>query len=207
MSSKKKGLSHDEKRKRMCEFFYEKKEVMVLKELEKQLPKVKGIVAQSVKDILQSLVDDGVIDTDKIGSGNFFWALPSKALNSRRVKIEAMGKEIEQLLSESESNAKTIADLEIGREDSDERKPIEGQLSALQQAIAECDERLNALDVRNPEKIQKMTNLVAESRDAVNRWTDNVNEVFSYLSSNVPGCDVTEVMKAVGMRSELEYVD
>lgn len=43
MSSKKKGLSHDEKRKRMCEFFYEKKEVMVLKELEKQLPKVKGI--------------------------------------------------------------------------------------------------------------------------------------------------------------------
>jgi hypothetical protein len=28
---------------------------------------------------LQSLVDDNLVDFDKIGSGNFFWALPSNA--------------------------------------------------------------------------------------------------------------------------------
>jgi len=49
-----------------------------LKELEKIGPKLKGIVSQSVKEILQSLVDDGLVSADKIGSSNFFWSFPSQ---------------------------------------------------------------------------------------------------------------------------------
>ena len=37
---------------------------------------------QSVKDVLQSLVDDGLVDSDRIGTSNYFWAFPSKALNN-----------------------------------------------------------------------------------------------------------------------------
>ena len=33
----------------------------------------------SVKDILQSLVDDGMVETEKIGTSVYFWAFPSKA--------------------------------------------------------------------------------------------------------------------------------
>lgn len=33
----------------------------------------------SVKDILMSLVDDGMVDTDKIGTSVYFWAFPGKA--------------------------------------------------------------------------------------------------------------------------------
>ena len=40
------------------------------------------LVLQSVKDVLQSLCDDNLVDFDKIGSANFHWALPSKAGNS-----------------------------------------------------------------------------------------------------------------------------
>lgn len=50
-----------------------------MKELEKIAPKEKGIVSQSVKDVVQSLVDDGLVDTDKIGQFVCFWAFPSKA--------------------------------------------------------------------------------------------------------------------------------
>ena len=35
----------------------------------------------SVKDVLQSLVDDGMVDSDRIGTSNYFWAFPSKAAN------------------------------------------------------------------------------------------------------------------------------
>ena len=35
----------------------------------------------SVKDVLQSLVDDGMVDSDRIGTSNYFWAFPSKASN------------------------------------------------------------------------------------------------------------------------------
>ncbi len=33
----------------------------------------------TVKDVLMSLVYDGIVDTDKIGTSVYFWAFPSKA--------------------------------------------------------------------------------------------------------------------------------
>lgn len=36
----------------------------------------------SVKEVLQSLVDDNLVDTDKIGTSIYFWAYPSKALHT-----------------------------------------------------------------------------------------------------------------------------
>ena len=43
--------------------------------------------SMSVKDVLQSLVDDAMVDSDRIGTSNYFWAFPSKASNivSRKV--------------------------------------------------------------------------------------------------------------------------
>ena len=55
------------------------KDFFQLKELEKLCHKEKGITSMSVKEILTSLVDDGMVDTDKIGTCVYFWAFPSKA--------------------------------------------------------------------------------------------------------------------------------
>lgn len=74
--SKRKGVSLDEKRQRMLQIFHEKKEFFNLKELEKIAPKEKGIVVQSVKDVVQALLDDGLICSDKIGSSTYFWSFP-----------------------------------------------------------------------------------------------------------------------------------
>lgn len=38
----------------------------------------------SVKDVNQSLCDDGLVETDKIGSGNFYWSFVS----SRQVRLK-----------------------------------------------------------------------------------------------------------------------
>ena len=73
----KKGLSLEEKRKRILDIYYEKKEVFNLKEIEKIGAK-RGVVFQAIKDVNQSLVDDNLVQFDKIGSGAFFWALPSE---------------------------------------------------------------------------------------------------------------------------------
>ena len=57
----KKGLSWEEKRKRMLEIYYLIKQVYNLKELEKVAPK-KGIIVQAVKDVNQSLIDDNLVE-------------------------------------------------------------------------------------------------------------------------------------------------
>lgn len=36
-----------------------------------------------IKDIINDLVSDKLVDTEKIGSGNFYWALPSKVSTSK----------------------------------------------------------------------------------------------------------------------------
>ncbi|XP_013926910.1 PREDICTED: meiotic nuclear division protein 1 homolog isoform X1 [Thamnophis sirtalis] len=77
--------------------FWYQKDVFQLKDIEKIASKEKGITSMSVKDILQSLVDDGMVDTDRIGTSNYFWAFPSKALHTRKCKLEELQN---QLLTE-----------------------------------------------------------------------------------------------------------
>ncbi|KFZ48937.1 Meiotic nuclear division protein 1, partial [Podiceps cristatus] len=115
--SKKKGLSFEEKRVRMMEIFFETKDVFQLKDIEKIAPKEKGITSMSVKEILQSLVDDGMVDTDRIGTSNYFWAFPSKALHARKRKLEELESQFAESSQKKETLQKSIEESKIGRED------------------------------------------------------------------------------------------
>lgn len=90
-------MSKEEKKKAMLEIFYETKDFFQLKELEKIAPKEKGIVQGSVKEVLQELVDDGMVDTDKIGTLTYFWAFPSKAVNIKKQKLAQLQTRREEL--------------------------------------------------------------------------------------------------------------
>ena len=79
----KKGVSFDDKRLRLLEIFA-RAEVFTLKEIEKIGSKEKGIVEQTIKDVLQTLVDDALVETDKIGAGNFLRGRAGKAYNTIR---------------------------------------------------------------------------------------------------------------------------
>ncbi len=108
----------------MLDLFYEKKDFFLLKELERLAPKEKGIVSQSVKDVVQSLVDDNLVDTDKIGTSVYFWAFPSKATagKKRRVREAETAREVaEKRLKVAEDKVK---ELKRGREDTEERKKV-----------------------------------------------------------------------------------
>lgn len=48
----------------------------------------------TVKDVLQSLVDDNMVDCEKVGTSNYFWAFPSKALHARKRKLEELHKQV-----------------------------------------------------------------------------------------------------------------
>ena len=74
--SKRKRVTADEKRTRMLNFFHEKREFYTLKELETIIPKECGVIQQAVKDVLQALVDDGLVHSDKIGTSVYFWSFP-----------------------------------------------------------------------------------------------------------------------------------
>ena len=119
--SKKRGLSLEEKRQRLLDIFYEKRDFFLLKELEKIGPKEKGIVSQSVKDVLQSLVDDDLVDSDKIGTSVYFWALPSKATVVRKRKLSDLQTRCEESSKRCKIIHSTILELSKDRKESLER--------------------------------------------------------------------------------------
>ena len=107
MAGNKCGMSMEEKKKAMMDLFYEKKDFFQLKELEEIASKEKGIDQGTVKDVIQGLVDDGFVDTDKIGTFNYFWAFPSKALYLKEQKLKELQKQNEVLKMTSKSILKT----------------------------------------------------------------------------------------------------
>ncbi len=70
--SKRKGMSMDEKGAKILEIFHEAGEVFQLKDIEK-LGVKRGVNGQSIKDVVQNLLNDDLIKTEKIGSSNYYW--------------------------------------------------------------------------------------------------------------------------------------
>ena len=56
-----------------------------------------GITLQSVKEVVQSLVDDDLVHQEKIGSSNYFWAFPSEASMKVESEVSDLTRRIEQL--------------------------------------------------------------------------------------------------------------
>jgi transcription initiation factor IIE alpha subunit len=48
---------------------------------------MKGVVSQSVKDVIDALVSDGLVHAEKIGTSNYYWAFASAALKSKETQL------------------------------------------------------------------------------------------------------------------------
>lgn len=59
-----------------------------------------SLAPMSVKDVLQSLVDDNMVDTERVGTSNYYWAFPSKALNARKHRLEELERQVRASLSD-----------------------------------------------------------------------------------------------------------
>nr|GEZ71126.1 meiotic nuclear division protein 1 homolog [Tanacetum cinerariifolium] len=88
-----------------------------LKELEK-LGVRKGVISQSIKDVVQSLVDDDLVSKDKIGTSVYFWSLPSCAGNQLRNVSKRLESELQSRKKRHIELVEQCESLKKGREDS-----------------------------------------------------------------------------------------
>ncbi|KAG6718492.1 hypothetical protein I3843_04G143400 [Carya illinoinensis] len=129
--SKKRGLSLEEKREKMLQIFYESQDFFLLKELEKLGPR-KGVITQSVKDVVQSLVDDDLVSKDKIGTSVYFWSLPSCAGNQLRNVYHKLESDLQSSKKRLVELVDQCNSLKKGREESDEREKALAELKAIE---------------------------------------------------------------------------
>ncbi|XP_049646137.1 meiotic nuclear division protein 1 homolog [Suncus etruscus] len=204
--SKKKGLSVEEKRTRMMEIFFETKDVFQLKDMEKIAPKEKGITAMSVKEVLQSLVDDGMVDCERIGTSNYYWAFPSKALHARKRKLEVLESQLSEGNQKHANLQKSIEKAKIGRHDTEERAVLAEELSSLRNQKEQLKAEVEKYRECDPQVVEEIRQANEVAKDAANRWTDNIFAIKSWAKRKF-GLEENKIDKNFGIPEDFDYVD
>uniref|UniRef100_A0A8C5QDD2 Meiotic nuclear division protein 1 homolog n=1 Tax=Leptobrachium leishanense TaxID=445787 RepID=A0A8C5QDD2_9ANUR len=200
------GLSVEEKRTRMMEIFFETKDVFQLKDLEKIAPKEKGITSMSVKEILQSLVDDAMVDSERVGTSNYFWAFPSKALHARKRKIETLESQLSEANQKKKHLQQSVEKAKVGRQDTEERSRLAKELTSLRHQNEQLKTELEKYKECDPDVIEEIRQSNKVAKEAVNRWTDNVFAVKSWAKKKF-GFEESKIDKTFGIPEDFDYID
>lgn len=179
----KKPLTVEEKRRRALEYLMEKRDFFMLRELEKALPKEKGIVSQTVADVIKSLVDDNLVQCERIGQSNYIYAFPSAAVKTRNARLAALRGEAARLAAQTaELEAREQAALPA-RAPGAERDALLAELAGLEARRVELSSALDALRDMDPVLLAARGREADGARAACDRWTDNVFALQSYVTS------------------------
>jgi len=200
----KKGKSLEEKREALLKIYHDTKQPFNLKEIEKA-GSAAGVVQQVIKEVNQSLADDNLIQSDKIGAGVFFWSFPSKELQTRLVKKEAL----ELALQRSEASVTAMQEAkqraEAGRGSTD--RPT--KMARLQELAEEANRCTSVLEVNlqnDPDEVRRIQKAGDKLKDSANRWVDNTYAVKSFLTKK-KGMASREVDKYLGIDDNFDYFE
>jgi len=158
-----------------------------VKELEK-LGAKKGVVSQTVKDVLQSLVDDNLVEFDKIGIANFYWSFPSARGSMLMTKLESANEELATLEARELDLKGVVSLVRAEREPSLERNRLLELYRDRRERVAQAKIELSRFESGSIGKYEEKKKAILLAKEAAYRWTDNVNIALSYCSStfNIP---------------------
>lgn len=206
--SKKRGLSLEEKREKILQIFYDSQDFFLLKELEKSGPK-KGVISQSVKDVVQSLVDDDLASKEKIGTSVYFWSLPSCAGNQLRTVHRKLNSDLQSSKKRHAELVDQCEALRKGREESDEREEALAELKTIEMKYNELKEEMEKYADNDPAAVQAMKEAIEVAHAAANRWTDNVFTLRQWCSNNFPQAkeQLENMYQEAGITDEFDYLE
>ncbi|KAF7288646.1 Meiotic nuclear division protein 1 [Mycena chlorophos] len=219
------GLSADEKRVRLVgdlfslrrvstlrqlELFHETKDFYQLKELEKArishlAPKNKGIVQQSVKEVLQGLVDDGLVQSDKIGACNIFWAFPSQRGATLHNQLKETRETRASYLLQQTQITKEKEGATAERVDTETRQEQLAELARLRKTHAALLTELELYGACNPVELEKKRRFIFLAHEAASRWTDNFGMLMGHCTQTL-GADSGEIRQSLGVEDTYDDI-
>lgn len=158
----------------------------------------------SVADTNQGLIDDGLVDKEKIGGSNYFWSFPAKRDRKMQLEHDRTLKAVEGLKAKITESSSALADAKRGREDEDgERAKKLARLSTLKAERKVAEEELESLKENDPQALADLEHELRLVRDAANRWTDNIFTSKAYLTKK-RGLDNKEAYRILGITSAFD---
>ena len=206
MAGKKRGMSLEDKRTTILDIFHESKSVFLLKDIEKIASK-RGVVLQSIKDVLQSLVDDDLVHAEKIGVSNYFWSFPSEAAVKLDGEINKLKTQLTARKTEETKLQAELAKTQVDKEDSAERQILVRQVSLIEAEVETNRRELSNYNANDPERFEALKQGATVAFDSANRWTDNVFCLKSWAGKKFGGMDLNPFFKSHGVDENFDYVE
>lgn len=207
MPPKGRGMSLEDKRRTLLAVFHESKDVFMLKEVEK-LGSKRGVVLQSIKDVLQSLVDDDLVHCEKIGISNYFWSFESEAtvkLETDKAKLQSRLQAADNEIQKLQESIKAVS---VGREENEERIQLREHVGRLEACIDSYSSEIAQYNANDPERYAALKEATVVARDSANRWIDNIDSLRSWVKKRFQGNEnqVDDFFLNEGAPEDINYV-
>ena len=200
----KKGKSLEEKRQCLLRIYHETLQPYNLKEIEKEGSKV-GVVQQVIKDVNQSLADDNLICSDKIGSGVFFWSFPCKAIQDTITDKANVDKALQTATANIETLKGLKRKVEANRCNIERNTKLQ-RLLCLQTEEQGLKSIIESSKENDPVEIERIIKLGTANQESANRWVDNTYAVKSFLTKK-QGMQSKQADKYLGINDDFDYYD
>ena len=146
-----------------------------------------SISIHSILEINQSLVDDGLVDREKIGGSNYFWSFPAKKDRLLQLDYDKTISDIEQMKSLIHDAEIRLANAKRGREtddDADEENNRAAKMARraeLAKELVQAQAELEVLKQNDPMEVLNLEKELKLVTGAAHRWTDNIFSCKDYL--------------------------
>jgi hypothetical protein len=199
-----KGMSKEDKLTTILNIYNTRCQPFNLKEIEKE-GAAAGVVSQAIKDINKELVDDSLVQSDKIGSGVFFWSFPSAALHQRNMALSRVESNLNKRKATLEQVSEGIKEAETSRNGGGREEKIR-RLHELTELENRLNQELEANKLNDPEQVELIDKQAKNCLESANRWVDNTWAVKSFLTKK-KGLGSKEADKYLGIKDDFDYLD
>ncbi|ODV93708.1 hypothetical protein PACTADRAFT_18348 [Pachysolen tannophilus NRRL Y-2460] len=214
MQVAKRGLSLEEKKIKLLDFFKRKHEFYNIKEVENAGSKFTGISSMQIKEVLQNLLDENLVNCEKCGISNLYWVFEfeiQKKLNQEHTTLSNKIQDLRQKKTDVEETIGLELDKRIEKIDKfTKRSDLIKELENLNQIKFQNTEKLELLKENDPKTLENLQKNFENLKNAAEIYTDNIEALLYHFSNDpirpIPKSDLRKELNIPEELVDLTYL-
>jgi predicted transcriptional regulator len=164
----------------------------------------KGVVEKTIKDVLQQLVDEGMVMSEKVGSNVLYWSLESDGIQKKIVQCRALEDECKALLKEIEEKRACLDRIRETKEQTEETVQMQRHLERLTGVEEGQSKELRLFADSDPRVYDKLVSDRREMVEKTNKIVDDIYAMQDYVCNKF-SMDKREFSSSFGVPQDLDY--
>ena len=100
-----------------------------------------------------------------------------------------------------------IKEATAGKEESDNRSAILEELADLEKKTETLKAKIKKYEGCDPEELERLKKETMIAKEAVNRWTDNIYSIQSWVGKKYPTVNVNDLNQQFGVPDDMDYME